>query len=178
MNTIRRSRGSSSPIDQPHEHFRSTGIRDPVINPAAFNSGESKCLQFLSTWTLKENRCFANVWDCSSPVNSLGGCEPSIDELRPRFEGLLSETIGSNDMDESKRPMQGLTLIDSSGVTRTLTANCTDFDSGEERCPSQVCVHARACGCVCAMPLDDAERPNGTDLDAHARRSHALGYAS
>ena len=79
MNTIR-TRLGSSPAGEPHEHFRSTGIRDGnVPNGGAWGFAELCCLggSFgpsgawerapagppLGTWTLKENRCLARVWD-------------------------------------------------------------------------------------------------------------------
>lgn len=79
MNTIvKTSRNArmklSSPANKPHEHFRSTGIRDgnePAGSVYSFGSGMcvsrscplGQLLQEKCTVTLKENMCMANVWD-------------------------------------------------------------------------------------------------------------------
>ena len=62
MNTIR-TRFGVSPVGGPHEHFRSTGIRDgDQPFRGAFNFGE-RCLRGAQRWLIDEIQCFANLWD-------------------------------------------------------------------------------------------------------------------
>ena len=52
------------------------------------------------------------------------------------FDGMFR--VQSNDQDESKRPLAGLVVRDNDGSSRTLDADCSDQDSGELLCPSQL----------------------------------------
>ena len=83
MNTIR-GRSGRSPEGQPHEHFRSTGIRDHG-EPIAFifDMAVTTCVRLFGAmkWTLKENLCMANLWDCG--CNNC--CEAAIPDLDVRI---------------------------------------------------------------------------------------------
>jgi len=127
MNTITTRRGTSSPPGLPHEHFRSTGIRDGMRpQGGAFGFGETQC-HLSPTVTLAKNLCFAALWDCE------GSCSAS-QELTSVGK---SSHVPSNDVDVSKRPRQGTSVPDGQ-TTRTLTAVCAPNDSGETKCPSQL----------------------------------------
>ena len=85
MNTITRDRGvTSSPVGQPHEHFRSTGICER--SPSRFGDAELRCVElavpFLGVWDFGAITCMANFWD-----------------LDPGCRGA-----SSNDVDRNKRP--------------------------------------------------------------------------
>jgi len=113
MNTITQRRGASSPHNEPHEHFRSTGIRDgrsPSV--IGFSFGAFRCLPDPIV-RMENNICFANLWDCGDR------CPPADFPGRDRFPGFSHVT--SNDEDVAKRP-----------------AGCGKDDSGERSCPSQL----------------------------------------
>ena len=62
MNTITKRSGQSSPRDRPHEHFRSTGIRDRAApSTGHYGFGESRCLGERVGWTIGDNICLANL---------------------------------------------------------------------------------------------------------------------
>lgn len=131
MNTITRSFGQSSPHNAPHEHFRSTGIRDrnqPFAG--AFGFAENTCLNGASSWTIAENICLANLWDCGG----FGTCSPRLGEPG----GVLPSNVRSNDLDEAKRPRAGTVILDEDGTSRVLAADCKNTDTGELKCPSQL----------------------------------------
>lgn len=141
----------SSPLNLPHEHFRSTGIRDASApQPGVYLVGESNCLGVGSTWFLSNNQCLAETWDCdpgqscspvdgtSPPLSPPPGYPASRSATRPLGRpftrspaylpaaqppgpGTGTGRFHSNDVDNDKRP-----------------ASCPLGTSGATDCPSQL----------------------------------------
>ena len=86
MNTITNDL-KFSPKGGPHEHYRSTGIRDGGVFPNKFDAAEGACVPFGGVWDLNAITCMADFWD-SDP-----GCNKT--NTAPRQ---------SNDVDINKRP--------------------------------------------------------------------------
>ena len=90
MNTINDPGVTFSPKGQPHEHFRSTGIRDMPRNQAEdrFKDAEERCVESAKPpkdrWDFEAITCMADFWDLDA---GCGGARPT-----------------SNDVDRNKRP--------------------------------------------------------------------------
>jgi hypothetical protein len=54
-----------NPVGSPHEHFRSTGIRDNQLTPSRYQTTLETCITTLPlVWNLERNMCFSETWDC------------------------------------------------------------------------------------------------------------------
>lgn len=89
MNTIQNGEVRPSPVNQPHEHFRSTGIRDTNGSPDAFrfHLAERQCMGPNGRWTIDNVDCFVEFFDR----------DPGCGHGAPR-------QLASNDVESNKRP--------------------------------------------------------------------------
>lgn len=97
MNTITGT--AHNTVGKSHEHFRSTGIRDPSVSFVRWDFAEARCLESVgkTVWSLANgaNICLSELWD-----REVSQCRPgSEDEAR----GLFCPP--TSDVAEDKRPV-------------------------------------------------------------------------
>lgn len=107
----------------PHEHFRSSGLRDAdEPNRELWETVEQNCLGNGTTWLYSNAVCIGEMFDCEKEPCGRGNHD-------------LFMRLAANDVDENKRPHGGM---DPKRSNADLSIVCTENDVGRPICDSQM----------------------------------------